>query len=97
MIVHLRGRPGVRCARRAGASLHGFAVQRAGREDETLILIPDEESELDRRKTLEMFGRPPAGSLQSEPMESELRNMLSTFGKVATWAKFSAAFNDSGV
>jgi len=45
--------------------LGGIAVQRAGREDETLILIPDEESELHRRKTLEMFGRPPAGSLQS--------------------------------
>jgi hypothetical protein len=61
-----------------------------------LVLIPDQESELDRRKTLEMFGRPPAGSLQSEPMESELRNILSTFDKVATWAEFSAAFNDSG-
>ena len=72
-----------------------FAVQRAGREDETLILIPDAEAERDRRKLLEMLGQGIAGPARSEPMESELLGRLSTFGKVSTWAEFADAYKEA--
>lgn len=67
-----------------------FAIQKLGREDQTLILVPDEKSERDRRKILDMFagvaGRAP---INTKPMASALLGLLSTYGLVETWSEFA--------
>lgn len=67
-----------------------FAIQQLGREDRTLILVPDEESEQARRKTLDAFAglgwRVPAST---KPVGSDLLGLLSTYGLVETWSGFA--------
>lgn len=67
-----------------------FAIQKLGREDQTLILVPDEESERERRKILDIFGsiagRAPTNT---KPMASALLGLLSTYGLVETWSEFA--------
>lgn len=69
-----------------------FAIQKFGREDQTLILVPDEKSERDRRKTIDMLasfmGRVPTNR---KPMASDLLGLLSTYGLVETWSEFAKA------
>ncbi len=67
-----------------------FAIQKLSREDQTLILVPDEESEQKRRKTLDIFasfeGHTPTNT---KPMASALLGLLSTYGLVETWSEFA--------
>jgi len=59
-----------------------FAIQKLGREDLALILVPDEGAEKDRREFLNMvmvscLGR---SRTNGKPIAPALLNMLSTFG-----------------
>lgn len=67
-----------------------FAIQKLGREDQTLILVPDEKSERERREIIDMFaglvGRAPTNT---KPMASALLGLLSTYGLVETWSEFA--------
>ncbi|HYW41306.1 MAG TPA: enhanced serine sensitivity protein SseB C-terminal domain-containing protein [Bryobacteraceae bacterium] len=67
-----------------------FAIQKFSREDHTFILIPDEAAEKERRKLLDMLAA--TGDViprSAEPVASKLRNRLSTYGMVSTWAEFA--------
>jgi hypothetical protein len=69
-----------------------FAIQKLGREDQTLILVPDKESEHERQKVFDMLagsaGEAPI-NINNKPMASDLLGMMSTYGRVETWSEFA--------
>lgn len=67
-----------------------FAIQKLGREDQTLILVPDEKSERERRKILDVFASiERCAPTNTKPIASALLGLLSTYGLVETWSEFA--------